>query len=61
MNGVIVAYSSDVAAGVIWARDGKRVFFNRKDWMATTPPCAGQSVKLSYGPHGWPDGPVLSV
>lgn len=48
MNGVILAYSNDVAAGVIRAGDGKRVFFNRKHWMSTTPP----SVEFSNGPQG---------
>jgi hypothetical protein len=50
IKGQVVAYSSDVSAGVIRTADRNRVFFSRKDWMSATPPSAGQNVVLEQGP-----------
>jgi hypothetical protein len=52
INGVVMAWSSDVSAGVIRAQNGKRIFFSRKEWMSVTLPCVGQNVVLNNGPKG---------
>ena len=51
-NGVVLVYSKDGSSGVIRTPDGKRLFFNRKQWMSATPPCAEQNVLFKNGPQG---------
>ena len=44
-NGVVLAYSSDVQAGVISDRDGGRHYFRGRDWQsAPVTPQPGMNV-----------------
>ena len=44
-NGVVLAYSSDVQAGVISDREGRRHYFRGREWRsAAVTPQAGMNV-----------------
>jgi hypothetical protein len=48
MNGVILAYSSDVSAGVIKGEDGRSYYFPKTEWAsAENHPVSGLTVTFS--------------
>ena len=49
-NGVVLAYSNDISAGVIRSSDGRRLFFSKMNWKSDTPPSAGQLVTFKHAP-----------
>lgn len=52
MNGVILAYSSDVSAGVIRGDDGKSYYFPKTEWAsAENRPLTGLTVTFSRREH----------